>query len=133
MDPIEVTTRAQVELFGQGRFELADELTTPNVVDHGGPEPTHGRDALLGTIRWIHSGLDDVSYEVRDAFASGDRVTIRATMRGTFAREWMGKSPTGRSFEVEHIHVYRLEDGRVAEHWGARDDLGMMRQIGMLD
>ena len=38
----------------------------------------------------------------------------------------------GKRFSVEHIHIYRLSDGRIAEHWVARDDLGMMQQIGAI-
>ena len=65
-------------------------------------------------------------------FANGDRVAIRCTMHGTHAREWMGTPPSGRSFAAEHIHIYRLDGDRIAEHWGVRDDLGMLRQVGML-
>ncbi len=133
MDGIAVCTQAQVEMFGGARLELVDELTTRDVIDHGAPpNGTHGREALKGTIRWIHSGLDDVAYEVRDAFQSDDKVVIRCTSRGTHTREWMGHQPTGKSFEAEHIHIYRLEGDRIAEHWGARDDLGMLRQLGHL-
>lgn len=134
MDPIEITTMAQVELFGKARLELLEQLTTPDVIDHGGPpENQHGREGLERTIRWLHAGLDNLSYTPVDAFASGDKVTIRTTMSGTWAREWMGRQPTGRSFSVEHIHVFRLEGDRIAEHWAGRDDVGMLRQIGFLD
>jgi predicted ester cyclase len=103
------------------------------VIDHGGPpNGTRRREALKGTISWIHSGLDDVSYEVKDALQCGEKVVLRCTMRGTNTREWMGHAPTGRSFVVDHIHLCRLEGGRIAEHWGARDDLGMPRQLGHL-
>jgi len=133
MDATTLCTQAQVEMFGNARLELVDEITTPEVIDHGTPpHGTHGREALKGTINWIHSGLDDVSYEVQEALQSGDKVVIRCTMRGTNTREWMGHAPTGRSFSVDHIHVYRLEDGRIAEHWGVRDDLGMLHQLGHL-
>ena len=133
MDGIAVCKQAQLEMFGDARLELVDELTTPDVIDHGAPpNGTQGREALKGTIRWIHSGFDDVAYEVKDAFQSDDKVVIRCTTRGTNTREWMGHQPTGKSFAVEHIHIYRLEGDRIAEHWGARDDLGMLRQLGHL-
>ena len=133
MDAIAVCTQAQIEMFGNARLDLVEELTTPDVVDHGAPpNGTHGREALKGTIRWIHSGLDDVAYEVKDAFQSEDKVVIRCTVRGTNTREWMGHEPTGKSFEVDHIHIYRLEGDRIAEHWGVRDDLGTLRQLGHL-
>lgn len=133
MDAIALCTRAQVEMFGQGRVELADEITTAEVIDHGAPpDGTHGREALKGTIRWIHSGLDDVAYEVKDVVQSDDKVVLRCTFRGTNTREWMGHAPTGKSFLVDHIHIYRLEGNRIAEHWATRDDLGMLHQIGQL-
>jgi predicted ester cyclase len=133
MDAIAVCTQAQVEMFGNARLDLVEELTTPDVIDHGAPpHGTQGRAALKGTIRWIHSGLDDVAYEVKDAFQSEDKVVIRCTVRGTNTREWMGHEPTGKSFEVDHIHIYRLEGDRIAEHWGVRDDLGTLRQLGHL-
>jgi predicted ester cyclase len=30
------------------------------------------------------------------------------------------------------MHMLRIADGRIAEHWGVRDDAGMMRQLGAL-
>jgi predicted ester cyclase len=45
----------------------------------------------------------------------------------------MGKPATGRPFEIEAIHVYRIENGRVAEHWANRDDVGLARQIGLFE
>lgn len=133
MDAIALCTQAQIEMFGDGRLELADEITTPDVIDHGAPpHGTHGREALKGTIRWIHSGLDDVAYEITDAFQSDDKVVLRCTFRGTNTREWMGHPPTGKSFSVDHIHIYRLDGERIAEHWGTRDDLGMLHQLGHL-
>lgn len=134
MDGIAVCTKAQVEMFGSAHLELVDELTTPDVIDHGArPNGIRGRDALKGVIRFIHSGLDDVAYEVKDAFQSADKVVLRCEVRGTNTREWMGHEPTGRSFTVEHIHIYRLEGDRIAEHWATRDDLAMLQQLGHLD
>jgi len=133
MDAIAICKQAQAEMFGNARLELVDQLTTPDVIDHGAPpDGTRGREALKGQIRWLHSGLDDVAYEFKDAFQSDDKVVIRCTARGTNTREWMGRQPTGKSFGVEHIHIYRLEGDRIAEHWATRDDLGMLRQLGHL-
>ena len=37
-----------------------------------------------------------------------------------------------RTLEVQHIHMYRVLDGKIAEHFANRDDVGMMRQLGLL-
>ena len=68
-------------------------------------------------------------YEVEDVFGSGDRVALRVTLDGTHAREFMGRPATGRSFSMGQTHIFRVEDGKVAEHWANRDDAGLMRQL----
>lgn len=44
----------------------------------------------------------------------------------------MGIPATGNQVTMQTIHIFRFEDGRLAEHWVARDDLGMMRQLGVV-
>jgi predicted ester cyclase len=44
----------------------------------------------------------------------------------------MGIPPTGRRIEVTEIHIYRMEDGKMVEHRVGRDDLGAMRQLGVI-
>jgi predicted ester cyclase len=39
--------------------------------------------------------------------------------------------PTGRRVSTQHIHIYRVEDEMVAEHWACRDDIGGLRQLGL--
>lgn len=132
MDPIDVCTQAQNMMFALGDAAAVDAWTTEDVVSHTAPPgaPT-GRDGLKATIEWLHSGLDDVSYEVLDAFAADDKVTLRCAMHATHARPWLGAPATGRSFTTDQIHIFRVEGDRIAEHWACRDDLGMLRQLGL--
>ncbi len=44
----------------------------------------------------------------------------------------MGMPPTGRSVQQAHMHFVRFRDGKAIEHWGVRDDLGMMQQLGVI-
>ena len=82
-------------------------------------------------VRWLRGAFPDLSYQVDDAFGDGDRVALRCTARGTSTGEFLGRAPTGRSFEVQQIHLFRLESGRIAEHWACRDDVAMLHQLGM--
>jgi predicted ester cyclase len=68
-----------------------------------------------------------------DAFADGDRVAMRVATRGTHTGEFKGKPATGRPFGLEAIHIYRIENGQVAEHWAKRDNLALARQIGLFE
>lgn len=40
--------------------------------------------------------------------------------------------PTGKAYTVQQIHIFRIEHGKIAEHWAVRDDLGMMQQLGVV-
>ena len=64
--------------------------------------------------------------------AEGETVVLRCTFTGTHEGEFMGIPPTGRRIEVGEIHIYRLEDGKAVEHRVGRDDLGAMRQLGVI-
>jgi predicted ester cyclase len=44
----------------------------------------------------------------------------------------VGVEPTGRHFEVQHIHMLRIGGGKIVDHYANRDDLGMMQQLGLL-
>ena len=83
-------------------------------------------------MRWLHGAFDDMDYEVEDVFGEGDRVVLRVTLHATHAREFMGRPATGRRFSMSQTHIFRVEDGKVAEHWANRDDAGMMRQLGFV-
>ena len=59
-------------------------------------------------------------------------VAGRLSMSGTHRGPLMGMPPTGRSVRTNHMHLVRFRDGKAVEHWGARDDLGTMRQLGLV-
>jgi predicted ester cyclase len=130
---VELAVRTQLEYFGAGRYDLAEQFVTDDYVDHEAPPGTPpGPEGSNAVLRWLLGAFNDLSYEIHDAFGAGDRVAVRLTTRGTHTGEFMGKAATGRRFEIEAIHVYRLDNGRVAEHWAKRDDISLAKQIGLL-
>jgi predicted ester cyclase len=73
-----------------------------------------------------------IRYEVHDVIADGDMVAIRATAHGVNAVSPRGIEPTGRSFAMKTGHFFRSRDGRLCEHWGVRDELDVLYQVGAL-
>ena len=51
---------------------------------------------------------------------------------GRHVGEFLGREPTGRDFATKQIHIWRIEDGKVREHWSVRDDLGQAFQLGFV-
>ena len=75
------------------------------------------------TVRGLHAAFGDLRFEIHDEIAEGDRVVQRVTMTGRH---------TGREVAMRQVHIWRIADGRIVEHWGSRDDLGLLTQLGLL-
>ena len=97
-------------------------------------EPERGREAFAAAVTGVMRAVPDSHWVIADALVDGDRVAVRTVWSGTYsAPKFRGLAITapGR-FSAEHIHVYRVAKGRLAEHWVVRDDVSMLRQLGAL-
>ena len=130
----ELVRRIYDELWNERKLEVAEELIAQDALNYDTgllPQP-FGPEEMKGTVRMVTAGFPDNRHEVEEMIAEGDKVVVRCTLTGTHEGEFMGIPPTGRSIEVSEIHVYRLEDGKAVEHRVGRDDLGAMRQLGVI-
>ena len=75
----------------------------------------------------------DCHWEVRQIVAEGDLVCVRCVWTGTHSGEWMGVPASGKKIKVANVDVYRLEDGKFAEHWDVMDAMSIFKQIGGTD
>ncbi|MEU5083590.1 MULTISPECIES: ester cyclase [Streptomyces] len=102
-------------------------------VDHEAPPGTPGGPlGYLGTARWVHSAFEGAKWEHLDSFAEGDRAVLRLRFTGRHVGDFLGIEPTQRPVDVEQTHIYRVENGLVVEHWGYRQDLLMLSQLGAI-
>lgn len=109
---------------------VVDELIHPDHREHAGPHPQSGREGVRGALAWIGETFTDRETAVADLIASGDRVVARVQFRATCTGTFHGSVAAGRRIAVEHVHIWRVADGRLAEHWMVHDDLAMLRQLG---
>ena len=117
----------QRQLDDLGRF-LAEDF-----VDHGAPPGVApGPDGFADGVRRILSAFPDARNDIDDIVAEGDRVVVRWTMTGTHAGDALGFPATGRAIRLTGITISRIVAGRIAEHWSFRDDIGMLRQLGLM-
>lgn len=112
---------------------VVDELIHPDHREHAGPQPQPGQDGVRGSIAWLNEMFADCETVVEDLIASGDRVVARVRFCATCLGEFEGIAGRGRRVEVDHIHIWRIAEGRLAEHWMVRDDLTMLRQLGVME
>lgn len=126
--------RIYEELWNERKLEVADEIIAERATNYDtglAPMP-FGPEEMKGTVRMVTAAFPDNRHEIEEVIAEGDGVVLRCTLTGTHEGPFMGIPPTGRRIEVTEIHIYRLKDGKAVEHRVGRDDLGAMRQLGVL-
>ncbi len=111
--------------------EMGQVFFSPDFVDHTNPSDLqHGIDGHNRLVTLLHTAFPDIHYIIHDIFAEADRVCVRVTMQGTHEGDFFGMPPTGKRVNVTGTHILRIQDGKIAEHWGNNADLDMMRQLG---
>ena len=75
------------------------------------------------------AAFPDAQVTIDDLVAEGDRVAVATTLTGTHEGEVMGIAPTGRRVAVTGIDLVRIEQGKIVEHRGLTDTVGLMRQL----
>lgn len=135
-----VAMRATVEslmtrVLAGGETALAEQLIHPEFVNNeADPDRRNGPSGAAATSDWLRSCFGDLRYDLHRVFIDGDMAAAYVTMHGTHEGGLPpGVPATHKPFAVEHVHLFRFaDDGRVVEHSAVRDDLGMIRQLGLL-
>lgn len=122
------------ELWNERRLDVAGELIAEGGTnyDTGLVPMPFGPEEMKGTVRMVTAAFPDNRHEVEEVIALDDKVVLRCTLTGTHLGEFVGIPPTGRQIAVTEIHIYRLKGGKAVEHRVGRDDLGAMRQLGVV-
>ena len=132
MSPGERAARQVETVLRNHDFDGLRDLLTPGFTDHSAPPGTPpGPDGYVQVMRYVTETLG-ITYEVEDVVSAGDQVALRATAHGVHNVGAFGLPPTGRPFAMSTMHWYRADGGRLAEHWGVLDQLGMLAQVGAL-
>ena len=125
-------TRLYEEVLNEGRLELLDEIAQPDVVEHNPfPGQAQGAEGLKQRVSMVR-GAFDPRFTIEHLLVDGEKVAVMWTNRGTHLSDWFGIPATGKSFAINGIDIFRLRDGRLAEHWDVVDVFGMLSQIGAL-
>jgi ketosteroid isomerase-like protein len=121
-------------LVNSGDLEHLDQLCTPDMVNHAlAPTRPAGLEGTREFLATAGRKLRSDRWQDLVVVAENDRVV----QHGVRCGHWPGgiflgmQVPEG-PYAREVVFVYRLVDGRIAERWAVRDDLGMMRQLGAL-
>src|SRR5262245_30517483 len=123
----------------QKGFIAQSEFFANQVINQGIPV---NREMVRAILQDVLTTFPDVKMAPLNIVAEGDWVVAHCMFSGThkgigqshLVHEGLlaGVPPTGKSFKTRHIHMFRMENGLIVEHWAARNDVDMARQLGLL-
>jgi predicted ester cyclase len=129
--------RAMHEAFDRHDFETAAQFIALDAKNHG---EVVGRQGFQFVWTDIATRSPDVKLEILDIVTNDEWVVTRNRYNGTHSGVQripvdggflVGIQPTHKTFSVQHIHMYRVQNGLITEHWANRDDILMMEQLGL--
>ena len=104
------------------------DIHTENYIQHSGRSP-NGLAAQIENFRAIFARMPDVQVRVEDRVIQGDKIVARMTFMATHTQPLQGIAPTGRRFALRTIDIWRVENGKLAEHWDVVDTAGLQKQL----
>jgi predicted ester cyclase len=125
--------RIPLEIYNQGKLQLIDELYAPEYVERSpqpGMAPT--RDGVKQFVTSLRMAFPDLRYTIDDSIEAGDKFVHRVTANGTMTGDFAGMPATGKHATWTEIHIVRVANEHVVEHWGLVQELGMLVQLGVI-
>ena len=110
-----------------------DEIIAANLKAHNMlPGLPPGREGGKMAHQGFLAAFPDGRTTTEDLIAEGDKVVERYSFRGTNTGPFLGAPPTGRAVQSGSISIYRIANGKIIEHWGENDVIGVMVQLGLM-
>ena len=125
--------RRYQEAYNTNNLDALDQLVAADLITHSlMPGLPAGREGGKQIHRMTMAAIPDLYTAIEDLLAEGDKVVMRFTATGTFKNEFIGLPPTGKPIKFTGISIFRVAGGKIVEHWGQEDELGLMRQLGAI-
>jgi predicted ester cyclase len=121
------------EVLNANNLAVLDEILAADYIDHTVPPGLPpNREGLKLLLQGLIAAFPDLHYDIEAELAEGDRIVQQLRAHGTQAGPLQGIPPTGKAATWSEIHIGRIANGKIAEHWGEVDQLGMLQQLGVI-
>ena len=112
------------------------DLFAEDYVNHqrsaAAPAPPAGKSQKQGTLAFFQTrltGIPDLRVSIETSLAAGDKAAASFVYEGAHGGVYYGVAPTGRPMRFTSCDIFRVRDGRIAEHWGMGDIAGVLAQL----
>ena len=112
----EIAEKFVQTIFNERKVDQAENFVTPDITYHGMEEVK----GIENFKQWIGEDLKafpDMNITIVDTFGGQDKLAMRWTLKGTFAKELRGSQPSHEKFETQGVEIFHFQDGKIKEAW----------------
>lgn len=107
-----------------------DRFLCDDYIQHN-PDVAQGRSGFEEFHKIIFQAMPDFRQSLKQVIAEGDFVWVYSTVTGTHTGgPWLDVQPTGNRLCFDVVDMFRIEAGKIAEHWDVADTLKLFSQLG---
>jgi predicted SnoaL-like aldol condensation-catalyzing enzyme len=118
-------------VFVKKDLSAVDQYVKTDYVQHN-PLVKQGASGFKEFFSTWFASVPDWQYTLSKIVAEGDHVWVYGTYAGTLKRDWLGIPASGQKYAFEAVDIFRIQDGKLAEHWDVMDIYGLFKQLGAI-
>jgi predicted SnoaL-like aldol condensation-catalyzing enzyme len=97
------------------------------------PDCPQGMGGFVGFFKQIFGAVPDFKYSIKQMIAEGDLVWMYSGVSGTHTGGgWLDVPPSGNKLDFDAVDMFRIQNGKIAEHWDVADTFKLFSQIGKI-
>lgn len=118
-------------VFVKKDFTLLPQFMQQGYIQHN-PLVPQGLSGFHGFFAEWFKAVPDWHYQLEKLVAEGDTVWAYGVYSGTQQGDWIGIPATGKHYSIHAMDIFRIENGKLAEHWDVLDTYGLFKQLGVI-
>jgi steroid delta-isomerase-like uncharacterized protein len=110
-----------------------DECMRDDYIQHNADVP-QGKAGFIKFFKETFRAIPDFKYTLKKMVAEDDIVMAYSTTTGRHTGgAWLGKPATGNKLNFDVVDIFRVQDGKIAEHWDVADTFSLFKQVGIIE
>ncbi len=119
------------KIFGEKDFSALNDLMREDYIQHN-PLVGKGSKGFKDFFEAWFKASPDFKFELKQIASEGDKVWVYGTYSGTHKGDWLGIPATGKPYKFNAVDIFRIQDGKLAEHWDVLDVYSLFKQLGVI-
>ena len=109
-----------------------DEIMRDDYIQHN-DIAEQGKAGFIALFKQTFIAMPDFKYRIKRLVAEDDYVVAYCTSSGTHkGGDWLNFPPRGGKLHFDVVDIFRVQDGKIAEHWDVADRLTLFTQLGVV-